>query len=44
VAAACDALIAIPIRGRLDSLNVGAAVAVVLYGILHQREALDGNP
>jgi 23S rRNA (guanosine2251-2'-O)-methyltransferase len=37
VAAACDALIAMPLRGRIESLNVGAAVAVVLYGILQQR-------
>ncbi len=44
VAAGCDALIAMPLRGRIESLNVGAAVAVLLYGILQQRDALDGNP
>ncbi len=44
VAAACDALVAVPLRGRIESLNVGAAVAVLLYGILQQRDALDGNP
>lgn len=31
VAAACDALLAIPLRGRIDSLNVSAAAAVLLY-------------
>jgi 23S rRNA (guanosine2251-2'-O)-methyltransferase len=31
VAAACDALVSLPIRGRIDSLSVGAAAAVLLY-------------
>jgi 23S rRNA (guanosine2251-2'-O)-methyltransferase len=44
VAAVCDALIGLPLRGRIESLNVGATVAVVLYEILQQRDALDGNP
>ena len=34
VAAACDQLIAIPMRGRVGSLNVAAAAAVLVYGIL----------
>ena len=38
VAAACDALIAIPLRGRIASLNVSTSVAVLVYGILQQRE------
>ena len=37
VAAACDALIALPLRGRIDSLNVSATAAVLLYEMLHQR-------
>lgn len=37
VAGLCDGLIALPVRGRLDSLNVGAAAAVLLYEILQQR-------
>ena len=37
VAAACDQLIALPLRGRIDSLNVSAAASAVLYGILHFR-------
>ena len=37
VAAACDELVAVPLRGRIESLNVGAAAAVVLYEILQQR-------
>ncbi len=39
VAAACDALVAVPVRGRVESLNVSAAAAALLYGILQVREA-----
>jgi 23S rRNA (guanosine2251-2'-O)-methyltransferase len=31
VASACDALVSIPLRGRIESLSVGAAAAVLLY-------------
>lgn len=31
VAAVCDALVAIPMRGRIESLNVSAAAAVMIY-------------
>jgi 23S rRNA (guanosine2251-2'-O)-methyltransferase len=41
VAAACDDLIALPVRGRIASLNVSAAAAALLYGILQRREGLD---
>jgi len=37
VAAACDALIALPLRGKVESLNVGATAAVILYEILQSR-------
>jgi 23S rRNA (guanosine2251-2'-O)-methyltransferase len=37
VADTCDDLIALPLRGRIDSLNVGATAAVVLYEMLQQR-------
>ena len=37
VAAACDELIALPLRGRIDSLNVSAAAAVLMYEILQKR-------
>ena len=37
VAAACDDLLALPLRGRIASLNVSAAAAVLLYEILQQR-------
>jgi 23S rRNA (guanosine2251-2'-O)-methyltransferase len=37
VAAACDGLVALPLRGRIDSLNVSATAAVLLYEILQQR-------
>jgi 23S rRNA (guanosine2251-2'-O)-methyltransferase len=35
VAAACDQLVALPMRGRVGSLNVSAAAAALVYGILH---------
>jgi 23S rRNA (guanosine2251-2'-O)-methyltransferase len=34
---ACDELVALPLRGRIDSLNVSAAAAVLMYEILQQR-------
>lgn len=34
VAAACDALVALPVRGRVESLNVSTASAALVYGIL----------
>lgn len=37
VKAACDQLIALPVRGRIDSLNVSAAASAIVYGILHFR-------
>ena len=37
VRTACDDLVALPVRGRLDSLNVSAAAAVLMYEILQQR-------
>ena len=37
VASMCDELIALPIRGRIDSLNVSAAGAVLMYEILQKR-------
>jgi 23S rRNA (guanosine2251-2'-O)-methyltransferase len=41
VAGACDELIALPLRGRISSLGVGAAAAAILYEILQSR---GGNP
>jgi 23S rRNA (guanosine2251-2'-O)-methyltransferase len=37
VASACDELIALPLRGRVSSLGVGAAAAAILYEILQSR-------
>jgi 23S rRNA (guanosine2251-2'-O)-methyltransferase len=31
VASSCDALVAIPLRGQIESLSVSAAAAVLLY-------------
>ncbi len=44
VAGACDELIAIPLRGRVASLNVSAAAAILMYAILQRRSALDSAP
>jgi 23S rRNA (guanosine2251-2'-O)-methyltransferase len=44
VAAACDALVALPVRGRVGSLNVSAAAAAIVYGILQRRQSLDNGP
>jgi 23S rRNA (guanosine2251-2'-O)-methyltransferase len=33
----CDDLVSLPVRGRIDSLNVSAAAAVLMYEILQQR-------
>jgi 23S rRNA (guanosine2251-2'-O)-methyltransferase len=44
VAAVCDALIALPVRGEVASLNVSAAAAALLYGILQLRGDLDRAP
>ena len=37
VAASCDQLVRLPLKGHLDSLNVSAAAAALMYGILHRR-------
>lgn len=44
VASSCDALIRLPTRGRIGSLNVATASAALVYGILHFRQALDRAP
>jgi 23S rRNA (guanosine2251-2'-O)-methyltransferase len=37
VAAACDDLVSLPMHGRIGSLNVSAAAAVLVYEILQKR-------
>lgn len=37
VAKSCDALVSIPQRGRIESLNVSTATAVLLYAVLASR-------
>ena len=44
VARSCDRLVALPMRGRVGSLNVSAAAAALLYGILQRRGDLDRAP
>ena len=44
VAAGCDALVSLPQRGRVGSLNVATAAAALVYGILQLRShGLDGG-
>ena len=45
VRATCDELIALPVRGRIESLNVSAAASAVVYGILQfRRQSVDKAP
>jgi 23S rRNA (guanosine2251-2'-O)-methyltransferase len=45
VASMCDELVALPMLGRIDSLNVAAAAAALVYGILQFRgKKLDKAP
>jgi len=37
VIAACDALVSLPVRGRIESLSVSAAAAVLLYTAVRSR-------
>jgi 23S rRNA (guanosine2251-2'-O)-methyltransferase len=37
VSQACDELVALPLRGRIESLNVSAAAAALVYGVLQFR-------
>jgi 23S rRNA (guanosine2251-2'-O)-methyltransferase len=37
IAAACDELVALPMAGRIESLNVSTAAAALIYGILNFR-------
>ena len=38
VAKACDQLVSLPLRGRVDSLNVSAAAAILMYEIAQSRQ------
>jgi 23S rRNA (guanosine2251-2'-O)-methyltransferase len=44
VAESCDALVTLPMRGRIASLNANAAAGAMLYAVLHRREVLDSAP
>ena len=44
VADSCDALVGLPLRGRIASLNVNAAAGALLYAVLQKRGPLDRTP
>ena len=33
----CDALVSIPMRGKIESFNVSTATAVLIYAVLQDR-------
>ena len=37
VASTCDELVSLPLRGRIESLNVSATAAVLLYAVVQAR-------
>jgi 23S rRNA (guanosine2251-2'-O)-methyltransferase len=37
VASSCDELVSLPLRGRIESLNVSATAAVLLYAVVQAR-------
>jgi 23S rRNA (guanosine2251-2'-O)-methyltransferase len=37
VANSCDALVSVPMRGKIESLNVSTATAVLMYAVLQDR-------
>ena len=39
----CDALVKIPVRGKIESLNVSVAAGIILYEVLRQRVAAKQN-
>lgn len=39
----CDVLVQIPVRGKIDSLNVSVAAGIVLYEALRQRKTSEQN-
>jgi 23S rRNA (guanosine2251-2'-O)-methyltransferase len=43
VRAACDELVSLPVRGRIGSLNVSAAAAVLLYEAARVRASVDAG-
>jgi 23S rRNA (guanosine2251-2'-O)-methyltransferase len=40
----CDAVVSIPMRGRIDSLNVSVAAGIVLFEVLRQRGSEQETP
>jgi 23S rRNA (guanosine2251-2'-O)-methyltransferase len=43
VAERCDELVGLPMRGKIESLNVSVAAGIVLYEVVRQRSSRHGN-
>jgi 23S rRNA (guanosine2251-2'-O)-methyltransferase len=44
VARTCDLLLTLPMKGKLESLNVAAVAAVLCYEVVRQRGSASGDP
>jgi 23S rRNA (guanosine2251-2'-O)-methyltransferase len=44
VAKTCDFLVTLPMKGKLDSLNVAAVAAILSYELVRQRGAVASIP
>ena len=42
VASLCDAMVSLPLVGKVDSLNVSVSAAILLYEAVRQRAAAGG--
>jgi 23S rRNA (guanosine2251-2'-O)-methyltransferase len=40
----CDALVRIPVQGKIESLNVSVAAGIILYEALRQRTSIQAEP
>ena len=43
VTSVCDALVGLPVRGRISSLNVAVAASIALFAVAARQEAAHGT-